>query len=49
MIKGFALDDDRLNNNGDSPYFKQLLTRIRDIRSLEKIFWIKVLDICKIT
>ena len=45
MIKGFTLDDDRLKNNGDSPYFEELLARIRDIRSSEKIFWRKVLDI----
>ena len=45
MIKGFALDDERLKNNGESPYFEELLARIRDIRSSEKIFWRKVLDI----
>ena len=45
MIKGFTLDDERLKNNGDSPYFEELLARIRDIRSSEKIFWRKVLDI----
>ena len=45
MIKGFALNDERLKNNGDSPYFEELLARIRDIRSSEKIFWRKVLDI----
>lgn len=45
MIKGFALNDDRLKNNGESPYFEELLARIRDIRSSEKIFWRKVLDI----
>lgn len=45
MIKGFALNDERLKNNGSSPYFEELLARIRDIRSSEKIFWRKVLDI----
>lgn len=45
MIKGFALNAERLNNNGESPYFEELLARIRDIRSSEKIFWRKVLDI----
>ncbi len=45
MIKVFALDDERLKNNGESPYFEELLARICDIRSLEKIFWRKVLDI----
>lgn len=45
MIKGFALNDERLKNNGESSYFEELLARIRDIRSSEKIFWRKVLDI----
>ncbi len=45
MIKGFALNDERLKNNGESPYFEELLARIRDIRSSEKVFWRKVLDI----
>lgn len=45
MIKGFALDDERLKNNGESPYFEELLARVRDIRSSEKVFWRKVLDI----
>jgi len=45
MIKGFALNDEKLKNNGGSPYFEELLARIRDIRSSEKIFWRKVLDI----
>ena len=35
MIKGFALNDERLKNNGDNPYFEELLARIRDIRSSE--------------
>lgn len=45
MIKGFVLNDERLKNNGTSPYFEELLARIRDIRSSEKIFWRKILDI----
>ncbi len=45
MKKGFALDDDRLKNLGGGNYFDELLARIRDIRSSEKIFWRKVLDI----
>lgn len=45
MIKGFALNDERLKNNGENSYFEELLARIRDIRSSEKIFWRKVLDI----
>lgn len=45
MTKGFALNDERLKNNGESPYFEELLARIRDIRSSEKIFWRKILDI----
>ena len=45
IIKGFAMDDDRLKQNGGGNYFDELLTRIRDIRSSEKVFWRKVLDI----
>lgn len=45
MIKGFVLNDERLKNNGESPYFEELLARIRDIRSSEKVFWRKILDI----
>ena len=45
MVKGFALNDEILKNNGASPYFEELLARIRDIRSSEKVFWRKVLDI----
>lgn len=45
IIKGFAIDDDRLKQNGGGNYFDELLTRIRDIRSSEKVFWRKVLDI----
>ena len=45
IIKGFALDDERLKRGGGGNYFEELLARIRDIRSSEKIFWRKVLDI----
>lgn len=45
MKKGFALDDERLKNLGGGNYFDELLTRIRDIRSSEKVFWRKVLEI----
>ncbi len=45
LIKGFALDDERLKRPGGSNYFDELLARIRDIRSSEKVFWRKVLDI----
>ena len=45
MIKGFALDDKRLKNLGGGNYFDELLVRIRDIRSSEKVFWCKVLEI----
>ncbi len=43
--KGFAMDDDRLKRAGGGNYFEELLARIRDIRSSEKVFWRKVLDI----
>jgi len=45
MKKGFAMDDDRLKNLGGGNYFDELLARIRDIRSSEKVFWRKVLEI----
>ena len=45
IIKGFALDDQRLKQAGGGNYFDELLARIRDIRSAEKVFWLKVLDI----
>ena len=45
IIKGFTLDDDRLKQGGGGNYFDELLSRIRDIRSSEKVFWRKVLDI----
>jgi len=45
IIKGFAMDDRRLKEAGGGNYFEELLARIRDIRSSEKVFWRKVLDI----
>ena len=45
MRKGFVLDDERLKNLGGGGYFKELLERIRDIRSSEKVFFRQVLEI----
>ena len=45
IIKGFAMDDTRLKEAGGGNYFDELLARIRDIRSSEKVFWRKVLEI----
>ena len=45
MIKGFSINEEKLKNNGSNPYFEELLAKIRDIRSSEKVFWRKVLDI----
>ncbi|XHR31200.1 MAG: RhuM family protein [Chthoniobacteraceae bacterium] len=45
LLKGFVMDDERLKNPDSSVYFEQLLARIRDIRSSEKIFWRKICDI----
>jgi hypothetical protein len=45
IVKGFTLDDERLKQAGGGNYFDELLARIRDIRSSEKVFWRKVLDI----
>lgn len=45
MIKGFTMNDDLLKRAGGGLYFDELLTRIRDIRSSEKVFWRKLLDI----
>ena len=43
--KGFAMDDDRLKRLGGGGYWKELLARIRDIRSTEKVFYRQVLEI----
>lgn len=45
LIKGFTINDDFLKAKGGGNYFEELLERIRDIRSSEKVFWRKVLDI----
>jgi hypothetical protein len=48
LVKGFVMDDERLKNPpgpGHEDYFDELLARIRDIRSSERVFWRKVLDI----
>ena len=45
MTKGFTMHDDSLNRAGGGLYFDELLARIRDIRSAEKVFWRKILDI----
>ncbi|MCL2676825.1 MAG: virulence RhuM family protein [Streptococcaceae bacterium] len=45
LEKGFVMDDERLKNLGGGDYFKELLDRIRDIRSSEKVFYRQVLDL----
>ena len=45
LIKGFVLNDELLKNAGNGNYFDELLSRIRDIRSSEKIFYRKILEI----
>ena len=45
LIKGFAMDDARLKNLGGGGYWKELLDRIRDIRSSEKVLYRQVLDL----
>ena len=45
MIKGFTMDDERLKNLGGGNYWKELLDRIRDIRSSEKVMYRQVLDL----
>ena len=45
LIKGFTMNDELLKQAGGGNYFDELLARIRDIRSSEKVFWRKVLDI----
>jgi hypothetical protein len=45
LVKGFAMDDERLKQAGGGDYFDELLARIRDIRSSERVFWRKILDI----
>ena len=45
IVKGFAINDDLLKRAGGGRYFKDLLARIRDIRSSERVFWRQILDI----
>lgn len=45
LVKGFAMDDERLKRGGSGNYFEELISRIRDIRSSEKLFYRKVLEI----
>jgi len=45
LVKGFAIDDEKLKNLGGGNYFKELLDRIRDIRSSEKVFYRQILDL----
>ena len=45
IVKGFTMNDELLKNKGKGNYFEELLSRIRDIRSSEKVFYSKVLDI----
>lgn len=45
MIKGFTMDDERLKQSGGGNYWKELLDRIRDIRSSEKVMYRQVLDL----
>ncbi|MFL8888515.1 virulence RhuM family protein [Helcococcus kunzii] len=45
IIKGFTLDDERLKGHGGGTYWKELLDRIRDIRSSEKVLYRQVLDL----
>ncbi len=45
LVKGFAMDDARLKNLGGGSYWKELLDRIRDIRSSEKVLYRQVLDL----
>ncbi|MBO4942777.1 MAG: virulence RhuM family protein [Muribaculaceae bacterium] len=45
IIKGFTMDDERLKGNGGGAYWRELLDRIRDIRSSEKVIYRQVLDL----
>ena len=45
ILKGYYLNVNRFKNNGSNVYFEEILEKIRDIRSSEKVFWRKILDI----
>ena len=45
LVKGYNINIERFKNNGNDSYFEELLDKIRDIRSSEKVFWRKILDI----
>ena len=45
MVKGYTINDDLLKRAGGERFFKELLLRIRDIISSERVFWRQVLDI----
>lgn len=45
LVKGYNINVERFKNNGNDSYFEELLDKIRDIRSSEKVFWRKILDI----
>ena len=45
LVKGYNINVERFKNNGADSYFDELLDKIRDIRSSEKVFWRKILDI----
>lgn len=45
LVRGYNINIERFKNNGSDPYFDELLDKIRDIRSSEKVFWRKILDI----
>ena len=45
LIKGYNINVKRFKNNGGGTYFEEVLEKIRDIRSSEKVFWRKILDI----
>ena len=45
LVKGFTMNDELLKQAGGGNYFDELLARIRDIRSSEKVFWRKILDV----
>ena len=49
MIKGFALDDERMKRNENISHFRELIDRIREIRLSEKVFYQQIKDIYKLS